>query len=206
MNEVKAYERVYERYYRRVLAAAEERVGSDGAPDVASEVFLVLWRRWAELGDRHALLPWLQRACAGVAANQVRRLRREARLRNLLESLPEADVPADVADLVYERATLLAAWESLRPPDREILTIHVLPDHDCSTQCVSSTSRSRLSRARARLANALREYDNDSSTHSAAKTPTDSPTRVRGPDAPEYHGAGSPLPLGEDHHVRRKER
>ncbi|WP_161501040.1 RNA polymerase sigma factor [Embleya scabrispora] len=202
MNEVRAYERVYERYYRKVLAAAEERVGTDGAPDVASEVFLVLWRRWAELGDRHTLLPWLQRACAGVAANQVRRRRREARLQNFLESLPEAEVPEDVADLVYERATLLAAWESLRPPDREILTVHVLPDHDCSTQCASSTSRSRLSRARARLADALREYDSDSSNPPTVK---DAGNRMdRRPGVPDGHAAGSPASLGEYHHVRGK--
>lgn len=180
MNESKAFEWVYAQYYAKVLAAAAERVGHDGAPDVANEVFLVLWRRWDELADRQSLLPWLQRACAGVAANQARGRRREARLLTSLGAQPETDLPPDLADLAHERAILLAAWASLRPPDREILTAHVSPDHDCSVQCASSTLRSRLRRARERLEDAVRKYECESPTRSSGGNPSSSDRSDRG--------------------------
>lgn len=116
------FTRLYDDNYRRVLAYALTHAEPHTAEDIASETFLIAWRR---LGDvRDPGLPWL----LGIARNLLRKQRdsgyRGRALAARVQALTSpADLAAwDVAEHVMERAAALAAvrscWSRARPPRR----------------------------------------------------------------------------------------
>lgn len=151
---------LYDRYYRRVLGYALLRAERDVAEDVASETFVVAWRRFDDLPDPP--LPWL----LGVARNMLAK-QRDSRHRNrvLVEriatlSTAQDHVAWDVAEHVVDRAHALAALESLPEQDVEamaLVTWHGLsPDEAAVVMgCSTRTYNVRLHRARKRLSEAL---------------------------------------------------
>jgi RNA polymerase sigma factor (sigma-70 family) len=154
---------VYNYLYRRTAdwSAAE---------DLTAAVFLQAWRRRGEVVfDRDSALPWL----LGVARLQLRNATR-SRARYLAalsragrQAVPEA-VLADPADLVARRLDdaqqvrdLRAAIARLPRQQREVIELCVYAALDQQAAALSlgvsvSTVKSRLHRARQRLANELR--------------------------------------------------
>lgn len=61
---------LYEDCYRRVYAYAVSRAGRQLADEVVSEVFLIAWRRLADVPDDP--LPWLLAVARNVAIGQFR--------------------------------------------------------------------------------------------------------------------------------------
>jgi RNA polymerase sigma-70 factor (ECF subfamily) len=151
---------LYDRYYRNVLGYALLRAEQSVAEDVASETFMVAWRRFAELPDPP--LPWL----LGVARNMLAK-QRDSRHRNriLVERITamttlQDHVIWDVADHVVNRDRALAALTSLREEDVEVMALtawHGLsPDEAAVVMgCSPRTYNVRLHRARKRLSEAL---------------------------------------------------
>lgn len=154
---------VYNYLYRRTAdwSAAE---------DLTAAVFLQAWRRRGEVVfDRDSALPWL----LGVARLQLRnatrsRARYVAALSRLgRQALAEATL-ADPADLVARRLDdaqqvreLRAAIARLPRQQREVVELCVYAGLDQQAAALSlgvsvSTVKSRLHRARQRLANELR--------------------------------------------------
>jgi hypothetical protein len=109
----KRFTELYDEHHRRVLAYALAHVGRDTAEDVASETFLIAWRRLDDVPDTP--LPWL----LGVARNLLRRQRDGGNRRRALAdrvaalTTPEDLAAWDVADRVIERDSALAAIASL---------------------------------------------------------------------------------------------
>lgn len=158
-----AFGALFERHEHAVRSYCHRRTGSlDEAEDLTSIVFLEAWRRRTDVelhGD--SLLPWL----LGVAGNVLRhRWRAAARHRAALSRLPAPPVSADHADTVAARIDdangldrTQRAFRRLRPADQEVLTLCVFQELDYAAAAVAlgipvGTVRSRLSRARARLA------------------------------------------------------
>lgn len=158
-----AFGTLFERHERAVRSYCHRRTGSlDEAEDLTSIVFLEAWRRRREVqlhGD--SLLPWL----LGVAGNVVRhRWRTAARHRAALSRLPVLQTVHDHADAVAARIDDAAgldrtqrAFQRLKAADQEVLALCVFQDLDYAAAAVAlgvpvGTVRSRLSRARARLA------------------------------------------------------
>jgi RNA polymerase sigma-70 factor (ECF subfamily) len=137
------------------------------AEDVMSATFLEAWRGRARIAkDGGSLYPWL----LGIATNLARSHRRDSdRYRRAVERLPVFGGFPDFADDVTGRiddaariAALHRALRSLREPELEVLALCVWSDL-CYADAAEAldvpvgTVRSRLSRARTRLAQLIDE-------------------------------------------------
>lgn len=159
------FEQLYSQHWREVLGYALRRTGSPSdAADVASEVFLVVWRRRDEVPGRNDFRPWLFGVARNVLLNHRRGERRRERLGALLLSAVEEQHP-DTADVVVDRDqhhALIASVRGLPELDRELVTL-VSWDGLSPTEAAVAlqmnpvTARVRLHRARKRLRASLEE-------------------------------------------------
>lgn len=157
------FDRIYSRHHSAVFRYVAARVGSAAAEDVVSETFLAAFsvrkRFNAARGDN--ALPWL----LGIATRRLGRHRdRERRwIRDRAGAVGETAREADEA-LVTERVDaqrlvprLAAALEQLSVRERDPLLLHVLAglsyeEISAALRLPVGTVRSRISRARTRLA------------------------------------------------------
>ena len=155
---------LYDQYYRKVLHYALQHAEPGSAEDVASEAFLIAWRRWPDLPEPP--LPWL----LGVARNLLRQQAAAGRRRRLLAEriaalTSEADVTAwDAGEHVVERAAALDALALMSERDVEALTLVTWHGLDLRAAasvvgCTPAAFTVRLHRARRRLNAALRTAD-----------------------------------------------
>jgi RNA polymerase sigma factor (sigma-70 family) len=155
---------LYDQYYRNVLHYALQHAESGSAEDVASETFLIAWRRWPDIPEPP--LPWL----LGVARNLLRKQAAAGRRRQLLAERiaalsNRADLTSwDAAEHVIERAAALDALASL--PEHDVETLTLVTWHGLTVRaaasvvgCTPTTFAVRLHRARRRLNAALRAAD-----------------------------------------------
>jgi len=159
------FEHLYAEHWREVLGYALRRTGSPSdAADVASEVFLVVWRRRDEVPGHEDFRPWLYGVARNVLLNHRRGERRRERLGALLLSAVDQQHP-DTAEVVADRdqhQMLIAAVLDLHEPDRELVTL-VSWDGLSPTEAAQAlqmnpvTARVRLHRARRRLRASLEE-------------------------------------------------
>ncbi len=155
---VEAFEAVFRANYDDLLRFASRRVGPDSAADVVADVFLVAWRRRAELPTDAARL-WLFGVAANIVANERRSELRRERLarRAAAEPAPDSTDPMARVDIGAEvrqalaklphheqEALRLTEWEQLDPVSAARVA-----------GCSSATFRVRLHRARRRLAAGL---------------------------------------------------
>lgn len=153
------FEQLYAEHWREVLGYALRRTGSPAdAADVASEVFLVVWRRRDEVPGHDDFRPWLYGVARNVLLNHRRGERRRERLGALLLSAVGEQHP-DTADVVVDRdqhQALIAAVRALPEPDRELVTLVSWEGLSPAEAAVALhmnpvTARVRLHRARKRL-------------------------------------------------------
>jgi RNA polymerase sigma factor (sigma-70 family) len=150
------FDELYARAYLPVLRYARRRVDPDAVADVVSEVFVVVWRRLAEVpsGDP---LPWLYGVARRVVANQRRGADRSVRLADRAAALaPHAVGVPDPAETVTAGMTVTTAFERLSPDDREVLGLVVwegLNARDAALVlgCSVAAVAARVSRARRRF-------------------------------------------------------
>ena len=155
---------LYNRYYQRVLRYALQHVDPGVAEDVASETFLIAWRRLAEVPP--VPLPWLLAVARNLLRQQFGHARRRRRLADHIAALTsERDLIAwDAGEHVVERAAALEALAALPADDVETLTLvtwHGLSAAEAAAVvgCSPRAFTVRLHRARKRLADALRVTD-----------------------------------------------
>ena len=155
---------LYDQYYRNVLRYALQHAEQGSAEDVASEAFLIAWRRWPDVPEPP--LPWL----LGVARNLLRKQAEAGRRRRLLADrvaamTSAADVIAwDAGEHVVERTTALQVLASLPERDVEALTLvtwHGLDAREAAAVlgCSPRAFTVHLHRARRRLIKALQAAD-----------------------------------------------
>jgi RNA polymerase sigma-70 factor (ECF subfamily) len=164
---------LYDEHYRSVLRYALQHADPGGAEDVASETFLIAWRRLAEIPQPP--LPWLLGVARNLLRQQFGKARRQRRLADRIAALTsDADLQAwDAGEHVVERAAALAALGSLGDADVEALTLvtwHGLSAAEAAevVGCSPHAFTVRLHRARGRLADALRRCDDQSRAHPRA--------------------------------------
>src|ERR1051326_8454615 len=97
------FQALYAGHHAAVYAYAVSRVGRQLADEVVSEVFLVAWRRLADVPA--PALPWLLTVARNPAVRQFRGSARQGALSAELRAwVTEAELSApDVADQVTER-------------------------------------------------------------------------------------------------------
>ena len=139
------------RYLRRRTA--------DDHEDLTTEVFLVAWRKRAELPSEP--LPWLYGVARKVLANH---RRGEGRREALAEraAAHATDRTPDLADAVGLRADLAQALDTLNERDRELVLLVAweglaVGEAAAALGCTRAAAAVRLHRARKRLHHALSE-------------------------------------------------
>lgn len=161
MTEPEAIEQftdLYVRHHRQVYAYAASRAGRQLAEEVVSEVFLIAWRRLADVPA--PALPWLLAVTRNVLLGQFRAARRQLAAEG---HVLEWQVPAETADVAEQVAELLAvraALATLSDADRELLTLVAWqglrpPQAAQVVGCSTPAVRVRLHRARRRLVRAM---------------------------------------------------
>jgi RNA polymerase sigma-70 factor, ECF subfamily len=154
------FEALYRAHAGAVLAYACRRTDRATADDVVADVFLIVWRRVADVPADP--LPWLFGIARRVLANRRRSDARAAALNDRLQAttpLQQAELRATPVDAALERALgalserdrellLLVAWDGLDPA-RAACALGVRP----------GTFAVRLHRARRRLARLLEAAD-----------------------------------------------
>jgi RNA polymerase sigma factor (sigma-70 family) len=165
-----SFGRVFDRHRDAVRRSARRLATSPvDAEDVLAIAFFEAWRRReaVRLVDG-SILPWLL-VTATHAAQNLRRSTR--RYRALLDRLPAPEVAPDHADLL-DAGAATAALRRLSTADQEVLALCVLEDFSereaaAVLRVRPGTVKSRLFRAKARLARAL-----DTGTYSLAEEAT----------------------------------
>ncbi len=116
------FEALYRQHVRFVLRYALARVDREQAKDVTAEVFLVAWRRLAEVPSDPA--PWLFGVARKVIATQMRSAARRKALGMRLELVRDRQSRAsDVAEQIAEADAVRTAFAHLRENDREVLRL-----------------------------------------------------------------------------------
>jgi RNA polymerase sigma-70 factor, ECF subfamily len=151
-------ERLFAEHSAAVRAYAERRIAHDVVDDVASDVFVVAWRRLEDVPED--ALPWLLACARRIIANQSRSARRRAALRERLIDRQQPFSPGLTGpDPVLGQALatlsasdrevlMLVAWEGLRAGQAAVVI-------GCSQRAFAM----RLHRARRRLAAAMAHLD-----------------------------------------------
>lgn len=141
------FERLYRQHCDAVRAYVRRRQSTDEVDETLAEVWLVAWRRRAELPAEP--LPWLYGTSRRVLANQRRgRSRRLALTVRLTAATPEPPALPD--------AELSTALARLAPADREALLLTAWEGLEATAaaeamDCSVAAFQSRLRRARQRL-------------------------------------------------------
>jgi RNA polymerase sigma factor (sigma-70 family) len=153
-------DRIYTYCFRRTASWAV-------AQDATSTVFLEAWRsRERAAAYDGAALPWLYGIATNVCRNLTRSQRRHAAALGRLPRPPygpdHADEVGDRVDTERTMARIAAAMADLPERDREVIALVVwsglsYEEAAVALGCPVGTVRSRLSRARARLATAIEE-------------------------------------------------
>ena len=158
-----AYRRLYENYYRNVLAYFVRRVGRDDAPDLAAEVFAVAWRRFDAIPEGDGSLPWLYGVAYRTVSHHWRGDGRRRRLKTKLSRMPAISVAEPEVQFVQHQdyALVLRALTGLRPLDQEVLRMAVWEEMSHSEVAASLSLtvpavRQRFHRAKRAL---LKEFE-----------------------------------------------
>jgi len=156
------FRHLYAAHVREVLAYVLRRTAdAEDAADAVAETFLVAWRRLPEVPAGEEARAWLYGVARRTLANQRRGERRRHQLAERLGADLAIVVESSAAEDDDER--LQFALESLPPDDREILRLsaweEMSPSQAARVLGISAiAARSRLHRARRRLARALAEW------------------------------------------------
>lgn len=120
-----AFRRLYDRHHRAVLAYFLRRTDPETAREATEDVFLVVWRRLAEVPHGDEALPWLYGVARRVLANRRRGLFRRTRLtRRILSLRPPAPVePEPQVIRRLDDEAVLAGIEELPPKDQEVIRL-----------------------------------------------------------------------------------
>jgi RNA polymerase sigma-70 factor, ECF subfamily len=101
------------------------RVDRNDVDDAVAEVFVVAWRKVAQVPERAEVLPWLYGIARNVVRNTQRSSKRRQRLWTKNASLARKNSPSPDIQVVrdLDDAALLAAVAALHPFDRELLRL-----------------------------------------------------------------------------------
>lgn len=160
---------LYDRTYADLLRFVQRRVHPSHAEDVVADVYLVAWRRYADLPTGHEeQRAWL----FGVARHSLLNARRSRdRHRSLAVRIAEVGASgaatSDDAELVTRQVDVAAAWPRLSTTDQEALALAVWDGLTAAEAAavlhISAVAfRLRLSRARRALRRHLGDLEVDS--------------------------------------------
>lgn len=157
------FEAIFTEHFDRVLSYALLRADRETAREVASQTFLVAWRRRDSVPEQ--VLPWLLVVARNVLAEHRRAQgRRRGLLDRAIRSRAFRPAEPDPAEALADRDIVLSAFLALSDADRETLRLVAwdgLTNEEASlvVGCSASTFAVRLARARRRLDAHLSAHD-----------------------------------------------
>lgn len=160
------FEQLYERHGREVWALAYARwMNADTAMDIAQEAFLRLWKQWEAGDDITNPRAWLLRVARNLAEDHAKSAfhRNGTHAPQVMNGVrADGPLPLEVLEQEETFARLRGELDLLPPADREILTLRYALDYNTGEIAellgINSTAvHMRLSRARQRLADRLKE-------------------------------------------------
>lgn len=163
MDREAAFRRIYDAYYRYVVAYARRRLEEQDAQDVVADTFLVAWRRIQDVPEGPDALPWLyavaRRGVAQAYRSRGRRLRLIGRLTRVAGNGQSIVLEPD-----DDHAAVHVALATLGPKDQEVLRLaewEDLPPKQLAAVlgCSANAASIRLHRAHRRLERALQAID-----------------------------------------------
>jgi RNA polymerase sigma-70 factor (ECF subfamily) len=173
---VAIFDRHHDRVYRHALRLTEN---THDAEDITAGAFLELWRRRKSVRVVDgSTLPWLLVTATNLARNLTRGLRR---YRTLIATLPRAEVGRSAEDAAVERieearlaSQVREALGALSPSDAALITLTMLEHYSPAQAALalgisSGAARTRLHRARSRLAEALEIEDEEDFTREESR-------------------------------------
>lgn len=170
-GETTAFEALYRAQYPKVAGYLGRRLVADVVDDAISEVFMIAWRRRADLPSEPT--GWLIGVAANVVAQHYRAKSRFERLVDEERSRACRDGRSTTEPDVVQRLTTIAALEQLAPTDREAILLVAwdglsTAEAAGAMACSPGAFRVRLTRARARLRAALDQLDEVTETTAGA--------------------------------------
>lgn len=119
------FHEVYASHIRQIYAYCMRRTDASAAQDVAAEVFVVLWKRWADRPSDDQLRPWIYGIARNVLANSDRAGRRRVRLLYKLDQLRALDSaePESVTMIREDHREVLTALSKLSSTDQETVKL-----------------------------------------------------------------------------------
>ena len=171
-NDGDAFVAIFDKHRDRVYRHALRMTANlHDAEDVTAGAFFELWRRRKAVRVIDgSVLPWLLVTTTNLARNLTRGLRR---YRTLIAALPRADVARSAEDVALEQmeefeiaAKVRDALIGLSPSDAALIMLimfeHYSPAQAATALGISDgAARTRLHRARTRMAAALGALDDD---------------------------------------------
>ncbi len=171
-SEAEKFASIYESYHRHVYAYCRRRADIDQVDDLASEVFLTLWRKIETAPTGEDALKWLYQVAHLVLNNHWRGSNRKKRLEDKLQSISLDPTPLvhDQIAVREEVRQVLEAASRLRPRDLEILRLTFweelsLDDIAEILGIKANAAKQRLHRAKKSL---IKEYQRTSRQETAS--------------------------------------
>ncbi|MEU8329259.1 sigma-70 family RNA polymerase sigma factor [Micromonospora sp. NPDC048839] len=166
---------LYRRHHDDVWRYVARRVIGSDVSDVVAEVFLVAWRRLADVPPA-SVLPWLYGVARLVLANEARGRQRWRELTLRVAAEPGRSVEDDHADEVISQRDVVTAFAQVSDADQEILRLvaweRLTPTEAAVVLgCTRATFAMRLMRARRRLRARL-DVTADGTSQPSAETPS----------------------------------
>jgi RNA polymerase sigma-70 factor (ECF subfamily) len=152
----------YQANYARILGYALRRTASpEDAADVVAETFAIAWRKFDDIPPGDDAVLWLYGVARRVLANHHRRQASgSAVLEMLVRDYEEAVAVAPLLSAGGISPAFVAAWQALRPGDRDLLGLLVwetLTTEQIASVvgCPRAVVKVRIHRARRRFAKEL---------------------------------------------------
>lgn len=180
-NDDDAFVAIFDKHRDRVFRHALRMTANiHDAEDVTAGAFLELWRRRKAVRVVDgSVLPWLLVTATNLARNLTRSLRR---YRTLIAALPRAEVTRSAEDVALEQieefeiaAKVRDALIGLSPSDAALITLTMFEHYSPAQAAVAlgindGAARTRLHRARTRIAAALGTLDDDENINATKET------------------------------------
>jgi RNA polymerase sigma-70 factor (ECF subfamily) len=119
------FDQLFVKHHDAIRRYCRRRLGAIAAEDAAADVFVVAWRRIADVPPGDEALLWLYGVARNTVARSQRSMRRQGRLAAKVLSLgsDSPDPPETLVLRSAEEQELLDALWTLRPADREVLRL-----------------------------------------------------------------------------------
>lgn len=125
----RAFGQIYDLYFAKVYRFIYYRVNhSETAEDLASETFIRVWNKLAQIGDAAAFQAWLFRIARNLVVDHYRARKITVDITELENFLEYEDNIIDQANLGFDQKKFLEALKKLSPDQQVVIKLKFLDE------------------------------------------------------------------------------